>query len=187
MDRDARHRAFHRQVAISDKAHELGIRQHLSGYSQMTPEQRRAVSPQVSRLAKELGHPNADGIKRFLLPPYMLFDSRDYQAEYDQNTAAERNPYSYAYGAPASAERNPYSYAYGAHTSLKDPLATQQHIQQDICKFYIAKLNIVKEELERVKEENARLEKENAALIELLPGRGRGGSRKRTIRRKRRH
>jgi hypothetical protein len=201
MDRDARHRDFHRQVAISDKADELGIRQQLSGYSQMTPEQRRAVSPQVSRLAKELGHTNADGIKRFLLPPYMLFDSRDYQAEYDQNTAAERNPYSYAYayGTPASAERNPYSYAYGAHgahgaygafprpTSLKDPLATQQHIQQDICKFYIAKLNIVKEELERVKEENARLEKENAALIELLPGRGPGGSRKRTIRRKRRH
>ena len=179
MDRYARHRDFNRQVAISDKADELGIRQQLSGYSQMTPNQRRAVSPQVSRLAEALGHTNADGVKHFLLPPYMLFDSRDYQAEYDQNTAAERNPYSYAYGAPASAERNPYSYAYGAHTSLKDPLATQQHIQQDICKFYIAKLNIVKEELERVKEENARLEKENAALIELLPGRGRGGSRKR--------
>ena len=64
---------------------------------------------------------------------------------------------------------------------MRDRLA----IQGDICKNYIAKLKQVKEELERAKEENARLEKENAALIELLPGRGRGGSRKRTIRRKR--
>ena len=202
MDRDARHRAFHRQVAISDKADELGIRQQLSGYSQMTPEQRRAVSPQVSRLAEALGYPNADGVKHFLLPPYMLFDSHDYKAKYDQNTAAERAYSAYgahgAYGAyprpaaPASAERAYSASAYGVHgaygafprpTSIIDRLA----IQGDICKNYIAKLKQVKEELERAKEENARLEKENAALIELLPGRGRGGSRKRTIRRKRRH
>lgn len=222
MDRDARHRDFNSQVAISDKADELGIRQQLSGYSQMTPEQRRAVSPQVSRLAEELGHRNADGIKRFLLPPYMLFDSRDYQAKYDQKTAAATKQaplpvgwaahtdtasgktfYAHAatgtsqWGfpvatalAPASAERAYSASAYGVHgaygafprpTSVKDRLA----IQGDICKNYIAKLKQVKEELERVNEENARLEKENAALIELLPGRGRGGSRKRTIRRKR--
>jgi hypothetical protein len=181
------------QIAVFDKADELGIRQQLSGYSQMTPDQRRAVSPQVSRLAEALGYPNADGVKHFLLPPYMLFDSHDYKAKYDQNTAAERAYSAYgahgAYGAyprpavAASAERNPYSsYAsYAPATSLRG----RMEAQKDICKRYIAQLKRVGEELERVKEENTRLEKENAALIELLPGRGRGGSRKRTIRRKR--
>ena len=111
----------------------------------------------------------------------------------DQKTAAatKQAPLPVATAlAPASAKRAYSASAYGVHgaygafprpTSIIDRLA----IQGDICKRYIAKLKQVREELERVKEENARLEKENAALIELLPGRGRGGSRKRTIRRKR--
>lgn len=167
MDRNARHREMNSQIAVFDKADELGIRQQLSGYSQMTPDQRRAVSPQVSRLAEALGV-NVEFVKKYMVPPYSMFDTLEYRQE-----QAERAERAYA----------PHG-AYGAYprpTSIIDRLA----IQGDICKNYIAKLKQVREELERVKEENARLEKENAALIELLPGRGRGGSRKRTIRRKR--
>jgi hypothetical protein len=178
------------QIAVFDKADELGIRQQLSGYSQMTPEQRRAVSPQVSRLAEALGG-NVELVKKYMVPPYSIFDTLEYRQE--QAVNAERAERAYAaygaYGAyprpavAASAERNPYSsYAsYAPATSLRG----RMEAQKDICKLYIAKLKRVREELERVKEENTRLEKENATLIELLPGRGRGGSRKRTIRRKR--
>jgi hypothetical protein len=174
------------QIAVFDKADELGIRQQLSGYSQMTPDQRRAVSPQVSRLAEALGG-NVELVKKYMVPPYSIFDTLEYRQEQAERAYAPHGAYG-AYPRPAvaaSAERNPYSsYAsYAPATSLRG----RMEAQKDICKFYIAKLNIVKEELERVKEENARLVKENAALIELLPGRGPGGSRKRTIRRKRRH
>lgn len=55
MDRNAIYRVYNSQMAIYDKADELGVRKQLSGYSQMTPAQRRAVSPQVSRLAESLG------------------------------------------------------------------------------------------------------------------------------------
>lgn len=187
MDRNARHIEMNSQIAVFNKADELGIRQQLSGYSQMTPEQRRAVSPQVSRLAEALGG-NVELVKKYMLPPYSVFDTLEYREEQAANAERAYAPHG-AYGAyprpavAASAERNPYSsYAsYAPATSLRG----RMEAQKDICKLYIAKLKRVREELERVKEENTRLEKENATLIELLPGRGRGGSRKRTIRRKR--
>ena len=189
MDRNARHREMNSQIAVFDKADELGIRQQLSGYSQMTPDQRRAVSPQVSRLAEALGG-NVELVKKYMVSPYSIFDTLEHRQEQAERAERAYAPHG-AYGAyprpavAASAERNPYSsYAsYAPATSLRG----RMEAQKDICKNYIAKLKQVKEELERAKEENARLEKENAALIELLPGRGRGGSRKRTIRRKRRH
>jgi hypothetical protein len=172
MDRNARHREMNSQIAVFDKADELGIRQQLSGYSQMTPDQRRAVSPQVSRLAEALGG-NVELVKKYMVPPYSIFDTLEYRQEQAERAERAYAPHG-AYG--------PYKYADPA-TSIHGRMVAEK----DICKIYIAKLKQVREDLERVKEENARLEKENAALIELLPGRGRGGSRKRTIRRKRRH
>ncbi len=172
MNRNAIHRAYNAQSVVYDKADELGIRQQLTGYSQMTPAQRRAVSLQVLRLVQALGA-NADTVKMYMLPPYSVFDTLEYRQQ--------------AYAAPTpAAERNPYASYHPNASSMKDRLATQR----DNCRYYIDKLKQVKEELERVKEElerikkeNTRLEKENAALIELLPGRG--GYRKRTTRRKR--
>ena len=190
MDRNARHREMNSQIAVFDKADELGIRQQLSGYSQMTPEQRRAVSPQVSRLAEALGG-NVERVKKYMVPPYSIFDTLEYRQEQAERAERAYAPHG-AYGAyprpavAASAERNPYSsYASYASYAPATSLRGRMEAQKDICKRYIAQLKRVGEELERVKEENARVEKENAALIELLPGRGRGGSRKRTIRRKR--
>jgi hypothetical protein len=189
MDRNA----MNSQIALFDKADELGIRQQLSGYSQMTPEQRRAVSPQVSRLAEALGaYPIT--VKRFMLPPYSVFDTLEYREEQAANAERAYAPHG-AYGAyprPAVAASAEGAYAphdaYGAYPRpavAGNRILQRVEAQKDICKLYIAKLKRVREELERVKEENTRLEKENATLIELLPGRGRGGSRKRTIRRKR--
>jgi hypothetical protein len=154
MDRNARHRLINIQKAVFDKAEELGIRQQLLGYSQMTPEQRRAVSPQVSRLSNALGHVN---VKEFMLPPYSVFDTLG-----SQQAAAAVADY-----APVRAVANyaPVRPSYNYYVDL--------HIR---CRDYIAELEKVREELERSKEKNARLEKENAKLIELLPGRG--GSRK---------
>lgn len=159
MDRNAIHREYNAQSAVYDKAQDLDIHKQLSGYSTMTPEQRRAVSPQVSRLAEAL-HVLPNVVKKYMLPPYSIFDP----APVNPVAAVEHVPY-HAYRPSAS--------------SIKNRLATQKHT----CSFYISKLKMVEDELKQLKEENARLEKENAALIELLPGRG--GSRKRTIRRKR--
>ena len=171
MDRNAIHREYNAQSAVYDKAQDLDIHKQLSGYSTMTPEQRRAVSPQVSRLAVSLGvAPNV--VKKYMLPPYSIFDQLDPVAYYNYRSAARVNPV-------AAAEHVPYHAYRPSASSIKNRLATQKHT----CSFYISKLKMVEDELKQVKEENARLEKENAALIELLPGRG--GSRKRTIRRKR--
>jgi hypothetical protein len=46
---------MNRQQAIFDKANELGIYQQLTGYSQKTQAQRRAVAAQVQQLATSLG------------------------------------------------------------------------------------------------------------------------------------
>ena len=44
-----------RQIAIADKADELGIRQQLSGYAQKTAQQKRQLAATVRRLADALG------------------------------------------------------------------------------------------------------------------------------------
>jgi hypothetical protein len=211
MDRNARHRVMNSQIAVFDKADELGIRQQLSGYAQMTPDQRRAVSPQVSRLAEALGV-NVEFVKKYMVPPYSMFDTLEHrrqdaeaaatkQAPLPVGWAAHSDPASgktfYAHAAtgtsqwgfpvatasaPASAERNPYSYDETKVDYDYIPGYSAFNLKKE--REYITRLE---EKNTRLEEENARLEKENAALIELLPGRGRGGSRKRTIRRKRRH
>ena len=160
-ERNARHLDYNRQVALTEKAHELGIHSRLLGYPQMTAEQRNAVYPQVSLLANEL-FSNVKLVEQYLLPPFMVL---------------ERPPYSYIGGAAAAA----------AAASTAERAAAQRASAANVyitCRYYIdeldkveEELDKVEEELERVKEENARLEKENAKLIELLPGRG--GSRKR--------
>ena len=86
-ERNARHLDYNRQVALTEKAHELGIHSQLLGYPQMTAEQRNAVSPQISLLAKEL-YSNVKLVERYLLPPFMVL---------------ERPPYSYIGGAAAAA------------------------------------------------------------------------------------
>lgn len=185
-ERNARHLDYNRQVALTEKAHELGIHTQLLGYPQMTAEQRNAVSPQVSLLAKEL-YSNVKLVERYLLPPFMVL---------------ERPPYSYIGGAAAEAplpmgwakQIDPASgtpfYVHAARGQSQWELPTAEANAAaaaaakraaainiyTTCRYYIDELDKVEEELERVKEENTRLEKENATLIELLPGRG--GSRK---------
>ena len=184
---DEQHRHFNSQRAINDKAEELGIRQQLTGYAEMTPEQQKAVSPQVTLLAENL-HVPADTIKRYLLPPFMMYSSPEYVRQYNERdtqqqqqkvASAARHYHGYApyaqqqEAASAAPTLSTYSTYYDPYPpsipSMKEILE-----QRDMC---IDQLKIVKEELKIVKEDNIRLVKENATLVDLLPGRG--GYRKR--------
>lgn len=186
---DEQHRDFNSQRAIHDKAEELGIRQQLTGYAEMTPEQQKAVFPQIALLAENLYVP-ADTIKRYLLPPFMMYSSPEYVRQYNERVTQQQQQEA------ASATRHYHGYA--PYTQQQEaasatptyptypPPSFKARLEQQrvMCKSYIDKLKIVKEELKIVKEElkivkedNIRLIKENATLVDLLPGRG--GYRKR--------
>jgi len=202
---DEQHRAFHGQQAINDKVEELGIRQQLTGYAEMTPEQQKAVSPQLALLVKSLLAPRTqqeaeigvDQIKKYLLPPFLMYSSPEYVRQYDERVAQQQqqeaasayhgyDPYAQKQEA-ASAYHGYAPYAQKPEAASAAPIRTlteRLEQKQDMCKRYIDQLKIVKEELKIVKEElkivkedNIRLVKENATLVDLLPGRG--GYRKR--------
>jgi hypothetical protein len=94
---DEQHRDFHGQQAINDIVEELGIRQQLTGYAEMTPEQQKAVSPQLALLAKSLFEPRTqqeaeigvDHIKKYLLPPFMMYSSPEYVRQYDERVTQQ--------------------------------------------------------------------------------------------------
>ena len=101
---DEEHRHLNSQRAINDKAEELGIRQQLTGYAEMTPEQQKAVSPQVTLLAENLYVP-ADTIKRYLLPPFMMYSSPEYVRQYNERVTQQQQQ------KVASAARHYHGYA----------------------------------------------------------------------------
>ena len=198
---DEQHRHFNSQRAINDKAEELGIRQQLTGYAEMTPEQQKAVSPQVTLLAENL-HVPADTIKRYLLPPFMMYSSPEYVRQYNERdtqqqqqkvASAARHYHGYAPYAQQqeAASAAPTLSTYYAPTQVCNDFLHGRCMRES-CRFLhstrmkeileqrdmcIDQLKIVKEELKIVKEDNIRLVKENATLVDLLPGRG--GYRKR--------
>ena len=156
---DEQHRDFNSQLAINDKAEELGIRQQLTGYAEMTPEQQKAVSPQLALLAKSLFAPrtqqeaefDVDKIKKYLLPPFMMYSSPEYVRQYNERVTQQQQQEA------ASATRHYYGYApytqqqeaaSAAPTYSTYPPSSFKAIleqQRVMCKSYIDKLKIVKE------------------------------------------